>query len=139
MRPVVDAHHVYFGSRDNHAYCLDRHRGHLLWKRDLQSPVVASAVLARCSCCDASTSLYVAAINGAVYCLNPDSGAVWWTYTKLTGRSAVQLAAPALEVRRTKEGDRRRLYLASAVNGDTQSVVFCLEDEWQEATPPGSK
>ena len=132
-RPVVDAHHVYFGSRDNHAYCLDRRHGHLLWKRDLQSPVVASAALARCSCCDASTSLYVAAMNGAVYCLDPDSGAVFWMHTELTGSGAAQLSAPALEVRRTKDGDRRRIYLASAVNSSTQSVVYCLEDQWWQA------
>jgi outer membrane protein assembly factor BamB len=129
-RPAVDAHHVYFGSRDSHFYCLDRRSGTLVWKKDLQSPVVASPALARCSCCDATTSLYVAAMDGSVYCLDPDSGAVFWKHGELTGYSASQLSAPVVEVQRSKDGDRRRIYLASGVNSNSQAVVYCLEDQW---------
>ena len=136
-RPAVDAHHVYFGSRDHHVYCLDRRNGTVVWKRDVQSPVVASPALARCSCCDATTSLYIAAMDGAVYCLDPDSGAVFWQHMELTGYSASQLSAPVVGVRRSKDGDRRRIYLASGVNSNSQAVVYCLEDQWQEGAPPG--
>ena len=138
-RPAVDAHHVYFGSRDGHVYCLDRRRGTLVWKKDLQSPLVASPALARCSCCDATTSLYIAAFDGGVYCLDPDSGDIFWQHMELTGYSALQLSAPVVEVQRSKGGDRRRIYLASGVNGNAQAVVYCLEDLWQEATPAGGQ
>jgi outer membrane protein assembly factor BamB len=133
-RPVVDRHHVFVTSRDGHAYGLDRRNGEVVWKHDLGSPSVSSAALARCSCCGASSSLYVAAVGGTVRCLDPDTGEVFWKFDELSGSSPTLLSSLAVEVQRTEHGDRRRLYLAAGVNG-TSSVVYCLEDQWHEGSP----
>ncbi|MBI1916674.1 MAG: PQQ-binding-like beta-propeller repeat protein [Planctomycetes bacterium] len=134
-RPIVDRHHVYVASRDGNAYGLDRRNGEVVWKRDLGSPSVSSPALARCTCCGASSSLYVAATGGTVRCLDPDTGEVFWTFDKMTDDSPILLSSLAVEVRRTEHGDRRRLYVAAGVNGGTNSVVYCLEDQWHEGAP----
>jgi outer membrane protein assembly factor BamB len=136
-RPVIDRHHVYVTSRDGNAYCLDRHNGDVVWKHDLGKPSVSSPALARCTCCGASSSLFVAATNGTVRCLDPDTGAVFWKFDELMDFSPLLLSSLTVQVQRTEHGDRRRLYFASSVNGETRSVVYCLEDQWHEGPPEG--
>ena len=133
--PAVDHHHVYVGSRDGRAYCLDRRSGSLIWKQNVDSPLVAGLVLARCSCCDATASVYVAATGGVVRCLDPDSGAEFWKHSELAEHSPSLLSSPVVEVRQTKDGDRRRLYFASGTKGNAVAVVYCLEDQWRAAPP----
>ena len=74
VHPAVDRGGVYFASRDHHCYCLDRADGRMLWKKDLGSPVVASPALVGCPECGCSVSLYVAAGDGQMYCLDPQTG-----------------------------------------------------------------
>jgi outer membrane protein assembly factor BamB len=131
-RPAVDRHHVYVTSRDGNAYGLDRRNGEVVWKQDLGSPSVSSVALARCTCCGASNSLYVAATGGTVRCLDPDTGEVFWEFAELTRSSPTLLSSLTVEVRRTEQGERRRLYLASGIQGGTSSVVSCLEDQWHD-------
>src|SRR5262249_19506310 len=38
-KPAVDDAHVYFASRDRHCYCLTKHDGKIVWKKDIGSPV----------------------------------------------------------------------------------------------------
>ncbi len=51
VRVSVDRGCVYFASRDQNCYCLDRTDGRLLWKKDLGGAVVASPALVRCPEC----------------------------------------------------------------------------------------
>ena len=44
-KPVVDGRHVYVGSRDKNFYCLDRAKGRVVWKREMEA-VVSAANLA---------------------------------------------------------------------------------------------
>jgi outer membrane protein assembly factor BamB len=132
VRAAVDRHHVYVASRDGHAYCLGRRDGRPLWKRDLGAPSVASPALARCSCCGASSSVFVAGMDGVVWCLDPDTGEVFWKHDELKEHGATLVAAPAVTVEKTPQGDRRRVYFASAVGTSGGSVVYSVEDQWHE-------
>jgi outer membrane protein assembly factor BamB len=144
-RPAVDRHRVYVTSRDGNCYAIDRKSGKLNWKRPLGSPSASAPALTRCSCCGQSISLYVTAGaatvpadtsgNGMVYCLDPETGEVFWKYDELKSPLTTLVSSPAVEVQRTDRGDRRRVYVAAAVNASTQTVVRCLEDEWHSGTP----
>jgi outer membrane protein assembly factor BamB len=129
VRPVVDGRRVYFASRDQHGYCVDRTDGRLIWKQDLGSPIVSSPVLARCTCCAGSTSLYLTATGGKVCCLDPATGKIQWTFD--VSQNAPELyATPALIVSRGPEGDQRRIYFGATLLGRTVLVLYCLEDHF---------
>ncbi|MCL6639654.1 MAG: PQQ-binding-like beta-propeller repeat protein [Firmicutes bacterium] len=133
MRPAVDAHHVYFGARDGQVYFLGRFEGRLRWKHDLGSPVVASPALARCSCCDASTSLFAIASGGRVACLDAATGRLSWAYdlAREAGATPILYSSPTVQVRRDGSGERRRIYFGAALqNAVTGSLarLYCLQD-----------
>jgi outer membrane protein assembly factor BamB len=71
--PAVDKHNVYFGSRDCHAYALDRKLGERAWAVDCDSPVVAGPVWA-------GSTLVVAASDGRVSGLDATTGAEHWRF-----------------------------------------------------------
>lgn len=138
VRPAVDAHHVYFGARDGQVYCLDRFEGRLRWKHDLGSPVVASPALARCSCCDASTSLFAIASGGRVACLDAATGRLSWAYdlAREAGATPILYSSPTVQVRRDGSGERRRIYFGAALqNAVTGSLarLYCLQDRVEPA------
>ncbi len=128
---------VYAGSQDGHCYALDAREGTLVWKRDLGSITVSSPALVRGAWDDAPSALYIAALKGDVYCLDPRTGDVFWHFDELSsggedkkGFGAAMLTSPAVTVQRTPDGDQRRIYIASGVFGGTSSVLYCLEDKW---------
>lgn len=132
-QPLVDATHVYFGSRDQHFYCVDRREGRVVWKQEMGSPVVAGARgLGRCSTCGAVHAIYVAAADGRVCCLDPETGTPHWTFdlARQTGMKPQIYATPAL-VTLPGEGERRQIILAAGLT-DAKSLssarVFSLED-----------
>src|SRR5262249_346387 len=139
-RPVSDGRRVFAGSQDGLCFALDCRDGRrALWKKDLGSPVESSPALARGAWSDEAEGLYVASHDGDVYCLDPATGKVHWHPDELTndgptkkGFTATLLPGLTAQVRRTKQGDERRLYFAAGVNGNTAGVVFCLEEEWTD-------
>jgi outer membrane protein assembly factor BamB len=72
-QPVVDPARVYFVSRDQHCYALDRGTGQVQWARAVGSPVVAAPALV-------GSDLYVTASQGLVYRLGTETGRVLATY-----------------------------------------------------------
>lgn len=128
-KPAVDQEHVYFGCRDGHCYCLDRSSGKIVWKKFLNSPVIAAPALARSSTTGKTASVYVLASRGTVCCLDPTSGEMQWSY-KLEQFTPHLSAAPSVVVTRTVDGDRRHLYFGAALDSPTsgRAVLYCLED-----------
>lgn len=128
--PAVDHHHVYVGTRDRHCYCLDRFEGTERWRRDMESVVIATPALARSTTCDQTASVITVGANGKICCLDPNTGAVQWTYD-LTAQSPF-VGNPSVLVGHTPEGDRRQIFLGAALGGaarlEGNVVVYCLED-----------
>lgn len=139
VRPAIDRHHLYVTSRDGNCYALDLREGHEVWKQPLGSPAVADPALARCTWSGAPTSLYVAGTDGKVSCLDPETGKVFWEYDDLFKNAAQLLGGLSVGVRRTPDGDVRRIYLVSSVNSSAQAVVMCLEDQWVSDVPEGEQ
>lgn len=128
-RPAADARCVWFGSRDGHVYCLDRLTGKQNWKLDLGSPVVGQPALIACSACGRSHTLYALASAGKLCCLDPEKGAVHWTYQIAPASLPTVLSSPRL--RQGKDG-KRRLYFGAGLGdvGATRAALFSLEDLW---------
>ena len=133
-KPVFTNKLVLFGSRDGNFYGLDRAGGKVIWKRDLGSPTVSAPALLRGAWSDEPGALYVAAIKGDMYCLDPQTGEVYWHYDELSKNTAQLLSGVTAQLRRTADGDQRRIYCAATVN-DSLSVIVCLEDEWIGEAP----
>jgi outer membrane protein assembly factor BamB len=130
-RPAVDESCVYVSCRNGYVYCLDRTDGNKRWKTFLESPVVAAPALAQW--CGHTDSVFAIATKGKVCCLDPDFGAIHWTYN-LTDQKPHLSAAPKVVVNRTAEGDRRQIYFGAAVGHivSGQAVLYCLEDRLKD-------
>jgi outer membrane protein assembly factor BamB len=136
-KPIVDEHHVYFGSRDKRAYCADRRDGRVVWKSEMGSPVVASLRLAPCPCCGAVTGkfgVYALAADGKVACLDSQSGQEYWTLdlARESGRKPQLFAAPAAFV---LDGERRGIVIGTGLTNAasvSNARVYCLEERWKE-------
>ncbi len=132
-RPTVDRCRVWCGCRDGNLYCLDRQTGKLHWKRDLGTPVVSAAAVARSGAGGLANAVYVLGSEGQVYGLEPNTGAICWK-NDLTngGRLAVTLwSSPALAVvGHDKQGEKRHLVFGATLGSqDAPSpAVFCFED-----------
>jgi outer membrane protein assembly factor BamB len=126
MKPAVDAKHVWFGSRDGSLYCLNRRDGNLAWKKELGSPIVTAPTLAGCSTCGHSSTLYVAASNGKVLCLDPDNGQEYWAYEMPQQLKPELLSSPRLFV----GNSNRHLYFGAVhtIDGSSTGALYCLED-----------
>uniref|UniRef100_A0A8C7MBT9 Aminoadipate-semialdehyde dehydrogenase n=2 Tax=Oncorhynchus kisutch TaxID=8019 RepID=A0A8C7MBT9_ONCKI len=71
---------VMVGSHDGHVYALDPQVRQCVWKRHCGCGAVFSS-----PCLHPSLrQLYVATLGGHLLCLNPDTGAVLWTYSRKT-------------------------------------------------------
>ena len=120
MKPAVDEGKglIFFAARDRHAYGVDR-EGRLCWKQALGSPIVAAPALA-------GSRLYVAGSQGAVSCLQADSGAVQWTFdvARHSQKTPQLFSSPAVADGRIYFGAA----LANAV-GNTFPVLYCLEEK----------
>jgi outer membrane protein assembly factor BamB len=144
--PSIDSHRIYFGCRDGNVYCVNRADGKERWKSPLGSAVVASPVLDCDPAYERSLSVFAASSAGKICCLNPQNGAVVWTYDlsktiDSTGKEIEQKAAiittPYLVVTRTADGFVRQLYFGCGLGGGISSptafienrpVFYCLED-----------
>jgi len=145
-RPTVDRSRVYFGSRFTSSetnpganfYCLNRKTGKLLWKRDLGSPVVTAAALARLPEYGITTSVFVVTSYGQLYCFSPNEGRVFWSVDLSEGgKSPLTLwSSPAVVARRSKTGESRQILFGASVGarGSESPAVFCFEDRC-EADP----
>ena len=133
VRVSVDRGCVYFASRDQNCYCLDRADGRVLWKKDLGGPVTASPALVRCPECGCAEALYVVASDvdtmGKAYCLDPATGAELWQIDLGQGRKSPALfSAPTVVVRRDGDVEHRSIYFGSGFNFFKHGVLFCVED-----------
>jgi outer membrane protein assembly factor BamB len=73
--PVSDGTNVYVTSLDHYIYDLDLKTGNLIWKTDLNSPIVGSPLLA-----DDGT-LYVGTLDNSMYALQASDGSQIWKQT----------------------------------------------------------
>jgi outer membrane protein assembly factor BamB len=147
VQPTVDERHVYFGSRDGHAFGLDRVTGREVWKHDAGSPVVANVAAAAglpdqvadvrlggCVPVTAARSVLAIGSAGKVFCLDAGSGRVQWSFDLAPeGLAPELLASPAVSVRREGAGEHRQFLfgagLRSPVSGSI-GRVYCLEDQY---------
>ncbi|MGF1578468.1 MAG: PQQ-binding-like beta-propeller repeat protein [Gemmataceae bacterium] len=125
--PVIDAMHIYFGSRDGHCYCFNRFTGQDVWKRLLRSPshggpcpIVSSPVL------DNGT-LLVASTEGEIVCLDPATGKAHWRKTPLSE----PFVCSSFRVMTKKVDDKiqRSLYFGAGTFRQSQAVACHLRDE----------
>ena len=76
---------VYTGSDDGNVYCLDANTGSQIWKTPTGGLVLhvlmPQELQQRSSPIIVGDNLYVGAMDGKLYCLNPSNGQVRWTYT----------------------------------------------------------
>ena len=131
VKPIVDGDWVYFGSRDQHCYCLDRKEGRLRWKQAVDDWVVESPTLA-------GGRLYVVASSeptcaNRVYCLSADTGEKQWTFdvAQHAGVRRVEpLSPPTVIVTRDASGEHRRIYFGAGLNTLTSKlpVLYCLDE-----------
>jgi outer membrane protein assembly factor BamB len=130
VRPAVDRACVYFASRDQNCYCVDRADGRVIWKRDLGSPIVASPALVGCPECGGGVSLYAAAGDGQLYCLDPATGDVDWTFdaAKKHNLPVELFSSPAVVVSHESQDDRRRIYFGCGLNYFQSGILYCVED-----------
>jgi outer membrane protein assembly factor BamB len=129
-KPAVDAHRIYFGARDGHCYCLSRFDGAELWKKPLDSPVVASVALDACPQCDCGrvTNVYAISTAGRVYCLDPYTGKVHWSYDGLADSAAFVCSSPTVVLTQRATGDHRHIYFGAALHNLTVPALCCLKD-----------
>ncbi len=133
-QPAVDAASAYVGCRDGHVHCVDRKKGDLRWKTNVDSPVVAAPALAQW-CGDTKSVLGVGSA-GKICCLDPTTGAVQWTYN-LTDRKPHLSAAPKIALSRVGTAEHRQIYVGAGI-GDVASgraVIYCLEDMMRQDSP----
>jgi len=81
--PAVVNNKVYSGADDGFVYCLDAGTGEQLWKTAVPGSVLhiitGTTVEYRSSPTVVSGKVYVGSLDGKIYCLNANSGAVLWT------------------------------------------------------------
>jgi outer membrane protein assembly factor BamB len=135
-KPAVDGKHVTFGARDGYVYCLRQHDGKLAWKKDLGSPVVSSPALAVCKTCGHASTLYAAAFDGKLFCLDPDSGEEYWMCALPANLGPNIISSPCVSAR--KDGQRCIYFGAVITQGGEQfGALYCVEDRLNGAGHAG--
>jgi outer membrane protein assembly factor BamB len=131
-RVCVDAKRVYFGSRDQHCYCLDRQDGTLRWKKDLGSPILASPFRVETA---RGASLYAISSGGLLNRLDPDTGEAVWTFdvAKDTGQRPIVFSSPTVGVRQGRAGESRLIWFGCGLNEFTRGMLYCLEEQEKTA------
>ncbi|HEY7157856.1 MAG TPA: PQQ-binding-like beta-propeller repeat protein [Gemmataceae bacterium] len=131
VRVCVDAKNVWFASRDQHCYCLDRLKGTLCWKTDLGSPILASPFLVAG---DGGAGLYVASSDGLVSRLDPATGKLDWTFDvpKDTDQNATVFSSPLVQARAGGKGESRLIWFGSGLNEYRRGILYCLEERSAE-------
>jgi outer membrane protein assembly factor BamB len=71
--PTVTADKVFFGSQDNHLYCLEKRRKTLLWTFPTKSRIEAGVAYR-------DGSVFVGSCDGRFYRLNSETGKEVWSY-----------------------------------------------------------
>jgi outer membrane protein assembly factor BamB len=134
VRVTVDAKSVWFASRDRHCYCLDRKEGVLRWKTDLGSPVLASPFLAEGG---RGSSLYTVSSDGLLNCLDPNTGAVGWTFdvAQDARQKAMVFSSPMVVVREGSKGESRLIYFGCGLNDFAGGILYCLEEQAKTPRP----
>ena len=130
VRVCVDEQHVWFASRDQHCYCVDRRDGRLCWKKDLGSPILASPYLVPAT---GDAGLYVAASDGPVRRLDPETGEITWTFdaAKDADQRATLFSSPAVQVRAGGRNESRLIFLGCGLSDFTRGILYCLEERAQ--------
>jgi outer membrane protein assembly factor BamB len=130
-RVCVDDRHVWFASRDQQCYCLDRRDGAFRWKTALGSPIVASpALVGRRD----NQSLYVAGSDGRIRRLDPQTGKIDWTFdvAKDAEQPATVFSSPLVQERASRQGESRLLWVGCGLSEFTHGILYCLEERWTE-------
>jgi outer membrane protein assembly factor BamB len=133
VRVSVDARNVYFGSRDQYCYCLDRQEGTLSWKTDLGSPVLASPFLVQSG---NASSLYAAGSDGRMSRLDASTGKIVWTFDVAsdTKQPTTLLSSPAVSVRESSNGESRLIYFGCGLTDFSRGILYCLEENEKTAS-----
>jgi outer membrane protein assembly factor BamB len=128
VRVCVDDQHVWFASRDQHCYCVDRREGKLCWKRDLGSPILASPYLVLAT---GGAGVYVAASDGPVRRLDPETGEITWTFdvAKDADQRATLFSSPVVQVRAGGRNESRLIFFGCGLSDFTRGILYCLEEK----------
>jgi outer membrane protein assembly factor BamB len=90
--------------------------------------------------CRTLTGVYAAGSAGTLACLDPDTGAVYWTFDvgKQAQAEAQLFSSPTVTVTRDGDGERRRIYFGAGLNNyvSIAAAVYCFEDRAEEPTGP---
>lgn len=70
---VFTADRVFFGSQDQHVYCLDKTSGQLVWKFKTKGRVESGGLVDK-------SVVYIPSCDGVLYCLNQSDGKEVWRY-----------------------------------------------------------
>jgi outer membrane protein assembly factor BamB len=86
--PALSDDKLFFGSQDNHVYCLDKKRKTLLWRFPTTARIEAGVAYQH-------GSVYCAACDGCVYRIDAETGREVWSYrTPESGASRAIYSAP---------------------------------------------
>jgi outer membrane protein assembly factor BamB len=83
---AVAGNTVYVGPDDGYIYAINKDTGDLVWKKDIYAsnvPAIQFEIATwqvRSSPIVVSSSLYVGALDGKVYCLSTTDGSIKWSY-----------------------------------------------------------
>ncbi|HLW68102.1 MAG TPA: PQQ-binding-like beta-propeller repeat protein [Gemmataceae bacterium] len=138
-KPAFDLDSVFFTSRDGNCYCVNRTDGHVRWRKSLGAAIASSPWLVGDEAEFGTVrSIYVAASDGRVACLDADNGRTFWTLelAKLAKLPYALIAGSPVVVTRHEGGvERRRIYVGGAVGNDVSAYstsvprLYCFEDE----------
>ena len=129
--PAVVSGKMYTGADDGNVYCLDAETGKQLWKApapgSLLHVITGTTVEYRSSPTVAEGKVYVGSLDGKLYCLNAETGALLW---------AVQTTGAILSSPTYVAGDG--LYFASLDGFVYKLNVANGNVLWNQSTPIGT-
>lgn len=122
-RAALDAHRVYFNSRDGFCYALNLMDGARAWQFPLDDPAVTTPALI-------GSHLYTVPVHGPVFCLNAAAGArvSFFDLAKWNGAEVRVLASPAVWAEPGLEATREIVYVGAEVRGPlgSSAVLYAL-------------
>jgi outer membrane protein assembly factor BamB len=116
--PSIAEGRVYFGSRDEHVYCVDAETGAFIWDFNTSAGIFSSPAVI-------DGRVYVGPDDGTIYCLNAYNGSLLWStyaggYVEANFAAAVNLrSSPTVVGGKVYVGSLdTKVYCLDAANGD---------------------
>lgn len=104
--PIPEGDQVYFGSSDNHLYCVSASNGSTAWSFDAEAPVEVSP-------CIYEGQVFTVSYEGDLFALDAADGRLVWTYRS----QGVPVVYPAADEGRVYMAMEFMVYCADAQSG----------------------